>query len=31
VDADIKELNDMKHSKDVIRKLSNDKNFNLYK
>jgi GDPmannose 4,6-dehydratase len=30
VDADIKELNDMKHSKDVIRKLSNGKNFNLY-
>jgi GDPmannose 4,6-dehydratase len=30
VDADIKELNDMKHSKDVIRKLSNSKNFNLY-
>ena len=30
VDADIKELNDMKHSKDVIRKLSNHKHFNLY-
>ena len=30
VDADIKELNDMKHSKDVIRKLSNHKNLNLY-
>jgi GDPmannose 4,6-dehydratase len=31
VDADIKELNDMKHSKDVIRKLSNNISFNLYK
>ena len=30
VDADIKELNDMKHSKDVIRKLSNEKKVNLY-